>query len=111
MVLRIVKAMFSQSARSKSTQIRIVDVDSSEGAIDRSETPLRLLGDPVRLMQVVINLIKNALKFTYNGTITIKYQFKKFKNELKVSVIDTGFGIDPNDLNKLFEPYRKLSRS
>jgi len=72
-----------------------------------------IIGDPVRVSQVLINLVSNALKFTDNGGITIKIisdpkaNFNKSKNEiaLKFMVIDTGIGISKDSQTKLFKPF------
>jgi PAS domain S-box-containing protein len=72
-----------------------------------------VIGDPVRVSQVLINLVSNALKFTDNGGITIKIvpdirqESRKAKNDiaLKFMVIDTGIGISKDSQNKLFKPF------
>ena len=66
-----------------------------------------LLGDRRRFKQVLINLIKNALKFTKgSGTITIYACY--INNQLIVNVIDTGAGIVREDFPKLFTRFGKL---
>ncbi len=72
-----------------------------------------VIGDPVRVSQVLINLVSNALKFTDNGGITIKVvpdirqKSGKAKNDIaiKFMVIDTGIGISKDSQNKLFKPF------
>ena len=65
--------------------------------------PEKLMGDERRLKQVLINLVKNALKFTKNGSsITMKACFKPQEKLLVVHVSDTGQGIVKEDINKLF---------
>ena len=70
-----------------------------------------LFGDERRFKQVLINLIKNALKFTKNGQIKIKALYRTAKSELIVSVEDTGVGIAPEDIPKLFTRFGKLQRT
>ena len=62
-------------------------------------------GDKDRLIQVVINLFSNAVKFTEKGFITCKVRQKD--NEVQVSVIDTGIGIADTDQEKVFEKFRQ----
>ncbi len=69
------------------------------------------LGDYRLLEQVLSNLIKNALIYTYEGSITVSLSKKKIENnefaEIKVS--DTGIGIPKESLNLIFEPFRQVS--
>ena len=67
-----------------------------------------LLGDQVRLQQVLINLIKNALKFTMDGFIKVCAAYNPIEKVLTVHVRDSGKGIDPADLGKLFKRFGKL---
>jgi signal transduction histidine kinase len=60
-------------------------------------------GDRDRLIQVVINLISNAVKFTPHGSITIHAEGSD--GDILVRVVDTGIGIDPADQAKVFEPF------
>jgi signal transduction histidine kinase/DNA-binding response OmpR family regulator len=63
-------------------------------------------GDRDRLIQVVINLISNAVKFTDTGTITCRAERRA--SELVVSIIDTGVGITPTDQPKVFERFKQV---
>lgn len=65
-----------------------------------------LTGDKDRLIQVVINLISNAVKFTNEGSVTCRVR-KKGK-EITVSVIDTGIGISSEDREKVFEKFKQV---
>ncbi len=64
--------------------------------------------DKERISQVLINLINNAIKFTKKGTITIKTELEEEKKQIKVSVIDTGTGIQPQDIAKIFVPFYQI---
>lgn len=77
--------------------------------IDR-EIPSRLLGDDVRIRQVLINLLTNAVKYTPEGsvTLTVKGDREGDLEVLSFSVKDTGIGIAKEDLEKLFEEYVRL---
>ena len=72
----------------------------SSGRIN--ELPI-LLGDERRFKQVMINLVKNALKFTTVGRVDIKVSFNEEEQMLIVHVKDTGAGIAKADLPKLFK--------
>lgn len=67
-----------------------------------------LLGDPLRLKQIMINLVGNAIKFTKEGEVTIKIRCSENNNnkfELQIQVIDTGIGIEEKKLNVVFDEY------
>ncbi|MBK6281417.1 MAG: response regulator [Draconibacterium sp.] len=67
-----------------------------------------LLGDPLRLKQIMINLVGNAIKFTKEGEVTIKVRCSENNNnkfELQIQVIDTGIGIEEKKLNVVFDEY------
>lgn len=66
-------------------------------------------GDPVRLRQIVGNLIANALKFTREGGVTVK--FSGDDETLTVSVIDTGIGIAPEDHDTIFGRFVQVDSS
>ena len=61
-----------------------------------------LLGDAIRLKQILINLVKNALKFTIRGLVRISITFDENVDLLKVHVLDTGKGIEEEDTSQLF---------
>jgi len=65
-----------------------------------------IIGDKDRLIQVVINLISNAIKFQNAGIVTCKVG--KVGEKVKVSVIDQGIGIAPEDLPKVFEKFKQV---
>jgi len=65
--------------------------------------------DPARLQQVFWNLIKNAVKFTPEGRITITS--RNAGSRLLVEVADTGIGIDPEGIDKIFKAFEQVERS
>ena len=65
-------------------------------------------GDEIRLQQVLINIVKNALKFTSQGSIKIHTYYNYVEQTLVVHVRDTGCGIAPENLTKLFKRFGKL---
>ncbi len=79
------------------------------------DVPGRLLGDPGRLRQIVINLIGNAIKFTQTGEVVLSV--KKLPEEagdrirLHVEVADTGIGLSQKDMGKLFQAYNQAKTS
>lgn len=72
--------------------------------------PPALQGDPVRLKQIVINLMGNAIKFTKQGSVTLRVtsEFTENACTLHVAVIDTGIGIAPEHLSKIFEEFSQV---
>jgi signal transduction histidine kinase/CheY-like chemotaxis protein len=73
---------------------------------NRIEKPLYLFGDDVRLRQVLLNIIGNALKFTHNGSVTLRVYEDGPK--LVFEIIDTGIGIKREDLPFLFQAFRQV---
>jgi signal transduction histidine kinase/DNA-binding response OmpR family regulator len=65
-----------------------------------------IVADQGRLIQVVINLISNAIKFTRKGSVTC--EVKCTEDELRISVIDTGMGIKAEDQPKVFEKFKQV---
>jgi signal transduction histidine kinase/DNA-binding response OmpR family regulator len=80
-----------------------------------SGVPRRLVGDPLRLGQVLLNLCSNAVKFTEQGEIvvlTVKAQATgPGQVTLRFAVRDTGIGIGPEQLERLFRPFDQLDGS
>ena len=67
------------------------------------------LGDARRLKQVLLNLLSNAVKFTpAGGRITLEVTHDTAGRELTFAVIDTGIGVAPEYLDKLFQPFRQI---
>ncbi len=70
-----------------------------------------LCGDEVRLKQIFINLLGNAVKFTHNGEITLKIGYEKIDEtqcRLKVTVSDTGIGIRAGDIGSIFSSFTQV---
>ncbi len=69
--------------------------------------PAHVQGDPLRLRQIVVNLLGNALKFTGQGGITLSAQSETAPAgpKLRIAVADTGIGIDQGALHAIFDPF------
>ncbi|MEM7110259.1 MAG: ATP-binding protein, partial [Bacteroidota bacterium] len=73
-----------------------------------------LLGDPVRLNQILINLINNSLKFTHTGEISVNVDLEKEKNKnhwIRFEVSDTGVGISSEKLGRIFDSFTQADES
>ena len=73
--------------------------------------PTTLFGDEMRIKQVITNLLTNAIKYTEKGGAHLKVDFSPIDEEqisLKVSVSDTGIGIKPEDMDKLFSSFERI---
>ncbi len=92
--------------------IRLQDTDV-ELILDVDENiPYSLIGDEIRIKQVLVNLLGNAIKFTHNGYIKVKMWFEKLPEEGYIKIFscveDTGCGIKPTDLVKLFSSFEQV---
>ncbi|ACO69512.1 predicted protein [Micromonas commoda] len=77
-----------------------------------SNVPQRLLGDDMRIRQVVTNLISNAVKFTPKGSVELKIRPSSGDSvTLLFEVIDTGVGIPPDDQSELFTAFHQVNSS
>lgn len=73
--------------------------------------PHTLHGDNIRLKQVVLNILTNAVKYTESGSVVLTFDYEKVGERsimLRVSVKDTGIGIKADDLEKLFSPFERV---
>lgn len=66
--------------------------------------------DRRRMKQVLLNLVSNAVKFTEKGSVTIKASLSG-ENKIEIKVIDTGIGIKPDEMGKLFQPFQQVGAS
>jgi signal transduction histidine kinase/DNA-binding response OmpR family regulator len=77
-----------------------------------SNIPQVVVGDPVRLHQIILNLVSNAVKFTSEGKITVGVHLLKEDKKsvtIEFSVSDTGIGIAENKIEKIFENFQQAS--
>ncbi|MEC4818536.1 MAG: sensor histidine kinase [Scytonema sp. PMC 1069.18] len=78
--------------------------------VDDDHAPEEVLTDALRLQQIVINLVSNAIRYTESGTIIIKCETIG-NDRWAIAVSDTGMGIAPEDQKHIFEPYVRVSSS
>lgn len=79
-----------------------------------AKVPDRLTGDPLRLRQVLTNLLGNATKFTEQGEVVLSVKLQSERAEevlLQFAVHDTGIGISPEDQEKIFAPFSQADAS
>lgn len=97
-------------AESQAAERNITIDDSLADDLPTPQSEKQLIGDSDRLKQVLLNLVSNAVKYNVdNGRVTISAW--KTKDDLLVSVADTGPGIEPEDLEHLFERFYRIPRT
>lgn len=78
------------------------------------DTPLGLTGDPMRLKQILANLISNAIKFTHEGSVSVRVLAEDQDADhvlLRISVNDTGIGLSPTQQKLLFKAFSQADNS
>jgi PAS domain S-box-containing protein len=98
-LLRDLQQMFSPQARAKGIALELYGLNS---------LPPRLITDELRVRQILVNLISNAVKFTAKGQVNIQVQRELDAEQqpwVKWTVCDSGIGISPDVLTKLFSPF------
>lgn len=98
-------SIMSPGAQEKGIQISIDYPGGFDGLVE---------GDPVRVQQVLTNLIGNAIKFTDEGYITVKVEeisHAENQNEMKISIEDTGIGIQKDKLDHIFDKFAQADSS
>ncbi|MCR4891558.1 MAG: DegV family EDD domain-containing protein [Lachnospiraceae bacterium] len=94
--------MIWNRAREKGLEFH-VNVDST--------IPKRLIGDEVRIKQILVNLLNNAVKYTREGSVTLSLQCTEIADKqvtLVYSVADTGIGIKKENISSLFDAFRRV---
>ncbi|MGO1356124.1 MAG: ATP-binding protein [Alkalibacterium gilvum] len=92
-----------------SEQMKEIIKDSSNELVIGDMEHLHVYADYDRLKQILVNLIKNAIQFTENGTITIAS--KKVKNGTEITISDTGIGMTEFQIGNIWERYYKADLS
>ncbi|MEK6659342.1 MAG: PAS domain S-box protein [Campylobacterota bacterium] len=104
-VLSQLKVLFMQSATVKGLEL-LFELKNS--------VPKMIVGDELRINQVLVNLLSNALKFTAKGSVTVSIELKKreeFGAVIGFSVSDTGVGIKNEQISNLFTPFSQADNS
>lgn len=91
--------------------VATMQVQSNERGVDlqvnfKTSIPESVIADPYRVRQIILNLISNAIKFTYYGSITI--ELEQIDDTLNIAVADTGVGIEPDRLETIFKPFEQV---
>ncbi len=112
--LERLKTDFSQLIQSSVNVCKTAHVPAVPIVVKQESTsPSWLICDEVRLRQILVNLIGNALKFTVDGEIvvTTRSHFNKGREWLQVTVADTGVGIPESHQETIFEPFQQVDSS
>lgn len=75
----------------------------------QTEVPKQITADRVRLRQVLVNLISNAIKFTDRGEVRVCVSLDQEKSLLSFAISDTGIGMTPDQLERIFHPFTQAS--
>ncbi|HEY9668564.1 MAG TPA: HAMP domain-containing sensor histidine kinase [Coleofasciculaceae cyanobacterium] len=78
--------------------------------VDCDRAPEKVLTDPLRLQQIITNLLSNAIRYTEAGTIQLTCQMRSH-NQYSITVSDSGVGIAPEDQARIFDPFFRASNS
>ncbi|MDE2076559.1 MAG: PAS domain S-box protein [Burkholderiales bacterium] len=104
-LIKDVESLFVSQALSKSLSFAISVPD---------DIPDAVIGDPLRLRQVLVNLLSNAFKFTEQGRIQLSCRVQARSDagvDLRFTIADTGLGMSPDTLSRLFEPFTQADAS
>jgi PAS domain S-box-containing protein len=101
-LLNEIKSFKTAKAAGKGLQF-IMEVDPT--------TPKEFVTDPIRLKQILNNIIGNAIKFTMSGHVKVKVHSDLERKKLVFAVTDTGIGIKEEDQAKLFQPFSQADAS
>ena len=95
--------MISFKAKAKDLEFK-VDIDEN--------IPSELIGDDIRIRQILVNLLNNAVKYTHKGTVTLEVRLLEPVKENKALILfvvkDTGIGIKEEDIQKLYIPFERI---
>ena len=98
----------------KSLEVKAQENSNSISVIfDPNFTP-NIISDPLRIGQILTNLISNAIKFTKNGHVTIKVdqlEINQNKSKFKIQVIDTGIGIELDKFEQIFQKFEQAEKA
>lgn len=93
------------------SQRPVIEAHGNRITFDTAAAPKTIVVDPLRLRQVILNLIGNANKFTRNGEIRVECDRSADATQVEFRVIDTGIGIAETDLERIFEEFQTVDSS
>jgi hypothetical protein len=105
-LIKNVVEMLEPLAAAKELQM-VVDCDSASSS---ARAPEKVLTDPLRLQQIVTNLLSNAIRYTEAGSVQLTCQMLS-DNHWSIAVSDTGVGIAPEDQTRVFDPFFQAGNS
>ncbi|MEP6837732.1 MAG: ATP-binding protein [Bradyrhizobium sp.] len=101
-LLRDIKTLVASRAAERSLELKVVP---------HFPLPAVLHSDPVRLKQILLNLCSNAIKFTPKGSVTLELHYSAAHRRMVFRIVDTGIGMSPEQLSKLFQPFVQADTS
>ncbi|HEY4366790.1 MAG TPA: two-component regulator propeller domain-containing protein [Steroidobacteraceae bacterium] len=104
-VLEECTSLFAGSAESKGIELIVCPP---------ARTTKILLGDPLRVRQILMNLVGNAVKFTSQGEVVVRADIESIEADLatvKIAVTDTGIGMDEVAVSRIFEPFSQADET
>jgi signal transduction histidine kinase/ligand-binding sensor domain-containing protein/CheY-like chemotaxis protein/HPt (histidine-containing phosphotransfer) domain-containing protein len=104
-VLEECTSLFAGSAESKGIELIVCPPLRTERV---------LLGDPLRVRQILMNLVGNAVKFTSKGEVVVRADIESVEADqavVKISVADTGIGMDAEAIGKIFQPFSQADET
>ncbi|HET8706017.1 MAG TPA: PAS domain S-box protein, partial [Pseudomonadales bacterium] len=103
-IIETLKILFSAQAHQKGIEFNINQ---------SPDVPDLLHGDPLRIKQILINLIQNAIKFTEKGSVTVSIRSQRADDgyKLRFDIQDTGIGIAKQEQEKLFQVFQQVDNS
>lgn len=75
--------------------------------VDDERAPIQVVIDPLRLQQILVNLVSNAVRYTIAGSVTIQARVLD-QAEWEIAIIDTGIGIAPEEQVHIFDPFVQI---
>lgn len=102
---REVFEVFRHTARTKKIELKLIH------APEAKTQGTWVFTDRLKLRQILVNLVSNALKFTHEGSVELSFTFDKKRGNTQFSVKDSGIGIGEADREKLFKPFSQLNAS
>lgn len=102
--LNAIESLFERHALSNGIEFRVIAEDSCPASIST---------DPVRLQQILSEVVENAIHYTQKGSVEVHATLEEHDDQSLITfrVVDTGVGIDPAEISKVFEPFAHAGNS